>query len=103
MSKTTSRTRLGGLREHAAHLLVVVNGELSEAGRAVLEPVVDEILVRENRGFDIWGHKDALDHLGSRLDDFDELILTNDTWFGPIRPYGPVFERMGQPAVTSGA
>jgi rhamnosyltransferase len=85
---------LGGLREHAAHILVVVNGALTDAGRTTLEPLADEILVRENRGFDIWGHKHALDHLGSRIDEFDELILTNDTWFGPIRPYGPVFARM---------
>ena len=85
---------LAGLREHAAHVLVVVNGELTDSGRARLQPVADEILVRENRGFDIWGHKDALDHLGARIDEFDELILTNDTWFGPVRPYGPVLERM---------
>ncbi len=30
-----------------------------------LEPVSDEILVRENVGFDIWAHKDALDHVGA--------------------------------------
>ena len=30
---------LAGLREHAAHILVVVNGALTEAGRAKLEPV----------------------------------------------------------------
>ncbi len=85
---------LGGLREHAAHIMVVVNGALTDAGRATLEPLADEILVRENRGFDIWGHKHALDHLGPRIEEFDELILTNDTWFGPVRPYGPVFTRM---------
>lgn len=85
---------LGGLREQATHVLVVVNGALTDAGRATLEPLADEILVRENRGFDIWGHKHALDHLGPRIDEFDELILTNDTWFGPVRPYGPVFTRM---------
>lgn len=86
---------LAGLRPHSAHLLVVVNGVLSDDGRARLEPVADEILVRENRGFDIWGHKDALDHLAGRIDEYDELILTNDTWFGPVRPYAPVFDRMG--------
>lgn len=85
---------LAGLRESAAHILVVVNGHLTDDGRARLEPVADEILVRDNRGFDIWGHKHALDHLGDRVGEFDELILTNDTWFGPVRPYGPVFARM---------
>jgi len=85
---------LAGMRDHAAHILVVVNGALSADGRAALEPVSDEILVRENVGFDIWAHKNALDHLGERLSDFDEVVLTNDTWFGPVRPYGGVLARM---------
>ncbi|WP_424023909.1 rhamnan synthesis F family protein, partial [Microbacterium sp.] len=90
---------LAGLRDHAARVLVVVNGSLSDEGRAKLEPVSDEILVRENVGFDIWAHKDALDHVGAGIAEFDEVLLTNDTWFGPVRPYGPVFERMGEQAV----
>ncbi|WP_185842927.1 rhamnan synthesis F family protein [Microbacterium kyungheense] len=90
---------LAGLREHAARVLVVVNGKLTDQGRAALEPVSDEILVRENEGFDIWAHKAALDHVGAGLAEFDEVLLTNDTWFGPVRPYGPVFERMGERAV----
>ena len=90
---------LAGLREHAARVLVVVNGKLTDAGRSRLEPVADEILVRENKGFDIWAHKHALDHVGAGLAEFDEVVLTNDTWFGPVRPYGPVFERMGERAV----
>jgi rhamnosyltransferase len=83
------------MRGDAAHILAVVNGALTEEGRARLEAVTDEILVRPNEGFDIWGHKAGLDHLGERLADFDEVVLTNDTWFGPVRPYGAVFERMG--------
>jgi rhamnosyltransferase len=85
---------LAGLREHSVRVLVVVNGSLSEAGRAMLEPLADEILVRKNVGFDIWAHKDALDHIGASIADFDEVVLTNDTWFGPIQPFGPVLARM---------
>ena len=85
---------LAGLRSDAEHILVVVNGALTEAGRERLEAVSDDILVRPNEGFDIWGHKAGLEHLGERLAEFDEIVLTNDTWFGPVRPYGPVFERM---------
>ncbi len=85
---------LEGMRADAAHILVVVNGELSEEGRAKLEPVADEILVRANDGFDIRAHKEALDHLGEGVADYDEIVFTNDTWFGPVRPYGPVLDRM---------
>jgi rhamnosyltransferase len=89
---------LAGMRQDAAHILVVVNGSLSDAGRAKLEPVSDEILVRPNIGYDIWAHKEALDHLGDRIAEYDEVVLTNDTWFGPVRPYRPVFERMASRA-----
>ncbi|WP_431795786.1 rhamnan synthesis F family protein [Microbacterium enclense] len=85
---------LAGLREHAARILVVVNGKLTPEGRARLEPVSDEVLVRDNVGFDIWAHKEALEHVGAGLSEFDEVVLTNDTWFGPVRPFGAVFERM---------
>ncbi|MDR7185312.1 rhamnosyltransferase [Microbacterium trichothecenolyticum] len=90
---------LQGLRSESSRILVVVNGALSEEGRAKLEPVADEILVRANTGFDIGAHKHALAHLGRSIDEFDEVVLTNDTWFGPIAPWQPVLERMGARAV----
>jgi len=88
------RYALAGMRDDAAHILAVVNGSLDDAGRALLETVADDILVRPNDGYDIWAHKDALAHVGDRIAEFDEVLLTNDTWFGPVRPYAPVFERM---------
>lgn len=86
---------LAGLREHCDHILAVVNGSLSEEARPRLAEVADDILVRDNRGYDIWAHKEGMDHIGD-LSEFDEVVLANDTWFGPIRPYGPVFDRMSQ-------
>ncbi|WP_270409602.1 rhamnan synthesis F family protein [Microbacterium maritypicum] len=82
------------MRDDADHILAVVNGALSGEGRERLEAVTDDILVRPNEGFDIWGHKAGIDHLGDQIGDYDELVLTNDTWFGPVRPYAPVFDRM---------
>lgn len=90
---------LRGLREHVSHILVVVNGDLTAEGRRALETCSDEILVRENRGFDIWGYKDGLDSVGDSISAYDEVILANDTWYGPIRPFGPVFERLDRQAL----
>ena len=87
--------KLERLRPFTEHLFVVVNGTLSATGRAKLEPVADTILVRDNVGFDVWGYKTALEAFGDeRLAEFDELILMNYTWFGPVNPFEPVFERM---------
>lgn len=90
---------LNALRPHVDRILVVINGQLSAQGRAALEPVADDILERENRGFDIWGYKAGLDFVGEQIDDFHEVILANDTWYGPIKPFGAVFDRMDRQAL----
>ncbi|MFG6402038.1 rhamnan synthesis F family protein [Microbacterium sp. P04] len=82
------------MREHCDQILVMVNGLLGPAGRERLEPVSDHIIVRENRGYDIWAYKEGLDFMAERMPEFEEVLLVNDTWFGPIRPFAPVFERM---------
>jgi lipopolysaccharide biosynthesis protein len=87
--------KLAALREHADFIFVVVNGALTDEGRARLEPVADVVWERENVGFDVWGYKSALAHYGAEnLAQFDEIILMNYTWFGPVRPFGPLFDRM---------
>ncbi|MFD1715588.1 rhamnan synthesis F family protein [Amnibacterium flavum] len=85
---------LDALRAHSAHLLVVVNGTVEEAGHRVLMAHSDTVLVRENQGFDIWAEKHAIDHLGDAIAEYDEVVLTNDTWYGPVREFAPVFEKM---------
>lgn len=89
---------LRGLREHCAHIIAVVNGSITDEARTRLAAVSDDILVRSNRGYDIWAHKEGMERVGD-LSRFDEVVLANDTWFGPVRPYGPVFERMDATAV----
>lgn len=82
------------MRAFCDEIVVVSNGPLTAQGRARLETVGDLVLERPNEGYDIWGYKHGLDAVGERVASFDELLLVNDTWFGPIRPFGPIFERM---------
>lgn len=92
--------KLERLRPFCEHLFVVVNGQLTDEGRDRLAPVVDTVWLRENTGFDVWGYKEALAEFGEdRLADYDELILMNYTWFGPVNPFEPIFERMDAAAV----
>jgi lipopolysaccharide biosynthesis protein len=87
--------KLERLRPFAAHLFIVVNGDLTTEGRARLEGIADTVWQRENTGFDVWGYKSALAEFGEeRLAEYDELILMNYTWFGPVNPFEPVFARM---------
>jgi lipopolysaccharide biosynthesis protein len=87
--------KLRELRPYADHIFVVVNGRLVPDAAAELQIVADTVWERENVGYDVWGYKSALAEFGSdRLAEYDELILMNYTWFGPVRPFAPVFERM---------
>ena len=87
--------KLRRLREVADHIVVVSNGPLSEQGHAALDGLADDIFERENSGYDVGGYQAVLDHFGDeRLAEYDELILMNYTWFGPIGSFDPVIARM---------
>ena len=87
--------KLERLRPFAAEIVVVVNGDLTDESRARLEAVADDVWQRENEGFDVGGYQAVLERFGeARLAEFDELVLMNYTWFGPVRSFAPVFERM---------
>lgn len=82
------------LREHVEHIVVISNGPLTEDGRAALEQVADDVWERENVGFDVWGYKESLERFGfDRLAEYDEMILLNYTFFGPIFPFSEMFEK----------
>ena len=85
---------LASLRPHADHILVVSNSLISDADRVRLEASCDEVLERPNEGLDVGAYRAGLEHLGwDRLADFDELILTNHTYYAPVRPWEEVLTR----------
>ena len=87
--------KLEHLRPFAETIVVMSNGPLTDEGRATLESVADHVWTRENIGFDVWGYKEALARFGDeQLAEYDELILMNYTWYGPVRPFEPVFDQM---------
>jgi rhamnosyltransferase len=82
------------LREHVEHIVVISNGPVSPAGRAELERVADDVWERDNLGFDVWGYKEGLERFGfERLQQYDEVILLNYTFFGPVYPFSEMFEK----------
>ena len=85
---------LSSLRPHADHVLLVSNSPIGDADRARLETCCDEILQRPNEGLDVGAYRAGLEHLGwERLADFDELILTNHTYYAPLHPWEEVLTR----------
>lgn len=84
---------LRSLRPFVSRLLLVSNGGLEAGARERLDGTVDEILIRDNVGFDVAGYRAGLEVLGwNALGDYDELILLNNTFFAPLNPWRPAFE-----------
>lgn len=88
---------LNKIKPFVKEIIIVVNGKLNISGRKKLEQITSQnnIIVRENKGFDIWGYKTGMDSYGwDRLSNFDEIILMNDTVFGPVDSFDEMFEVM---------
>lgn len=89
--------QLKALRENISFLHCVINGYLSVEGRKKLEIIADDVYVRENKGNDIGAYKAAIQHIGwDRLSNFDELVLMNNTCFGPVYPFKEAFDWAAQ-------
>lgn len=89
---------LNELKTCADYLVVVCNESEIVRGKEILEKYANAIFFRENKGFDAGGFKDALcKYLGwEKVLAFDELVLANDSFFGPFRPMVEIFEEMSR-------
>lgn len=86
---------LRDLKKNVQKLLVVVNGDLTQEGREKFDTVADDILVRENTGFDVWAYKTGIEHIGwENLSQYDELVMLNFTNYGPVYPLCEMFDSM---------
>lgn len=83
------------LRRIAFDLIFVANGKIIEQERLRIEKIVNVIFSRVNTGFDAGAYKYVLDRIGENyVRNYDELILCNDTFYGPFIPFEIIFERM---------
>lgn len=89
---------LSAVSPHLAHLVIVCNGKLTDAGRQKLLPFTTDIFVRSNEGYDAGAVKEVLDHLygWDEVLKYDELLIANDTFYGPLFPLSPCFEEMSK-------
>lgn len=85
---------LDDLRKNVTEICTVCNGEIPEKSMEILGRYGD-VFVRENKGFDVWAYKEAMARYGwDRLQEFDEVILLNNTIMGPVYPFRETFEKM---------
>lgn len=84
------------LKKNVSHLVVVCNGEMQPDSLSRLEKSADEVFVRENKGYDAGALKVAFENLigWNNVLEYDEVVMLNDTCYGPIYPLKEIFEEM---------
>jgi lipopolysaccharide biosynthesis protein len=78
------------LRELGFQICFVSNSEISAASETSLKKICGRVIVRENRGLDFAMWKQAL--ADADLSQLDELLLTNSSIVGPLRPLAPFWQ-----------
>ena len=83
------------LRKHVDYIVGVVSGTLTPESRDELSTLTDEFFVRENKGLLAGSWLDGIAHIGwDTLDRYDELLMLNDSFFGPFYDLSDMFSAM---------
>ncbi len=84
------------LRTISERIICVINGEVQAQCQDRLISECDDVIIRENIGFDAGAYKQILlDYLkNEELLQYDELVFCNDTFFGPFVPFKYIFKEM---------
>lgn len=93
---------LSALRLAGFEILFVTNSpQLDKAALTRLLPVCAAVICRKNRGYDFGAYKDGLSLLGD-LGQFNEVVLANDSVYGPFHDLSSVLERFDESAQVWG-
>ncbi len=78
-----------------SRMIFVVNGSIDKPSIARLKAMGCEVLLRPNEGFDVAAYKHGLEHVGyDKVATYDEVILFNHTFYGPIFPFSEMYQEM---------
>ena len=87
---------LRSIKRLSDRVIAVINGCLTREGKSKLETIVSDIYIRENKGFDFGAYKEVISKYLNlhEVFDYQELLLCNDTCFGPLIPFEEIFSKM---------
>ncbi len=87
---------LRDLLSNIQELHIVANGYLREESRDKFLGLTPYVYERPNTGFDAAAWREVMvEHCGfEHLREFDEVIILNDSFFGPLYPFREIFAEM---------
>ncbi len=89
-------TFLNGLHQCCENVCVVINGTVGGETVEKLKETADYVLQRENKGFDSWAYRHAIEYYGyeTLANQYDEIVLCNYTCYGPLYSFKNMFSEM---------
>lgn len=92
---------LRALRGIAARIVLVHPGPLAAGARARVDGLVDRVIESEGEEFTSTSYALAVDEVRRLHAGVSEIVLTGDSWFGPVADLAPVVQRMAGTDVDS--
>ncbi|MBB6252250.1 rhamnan synthesis F family protein [Nitrospirillum iridis] len=85
---------LRSLREVAERILFVSDGALMDGQADRLGGLAELVHAGRHGAYDFGSWKLALEALGADIALYDEIIIANDSCYGGVFPFAPVFDKM---------
>lgn len=85
---------LGKLKRVCRRIIFVTTSVLDEVVKTRLKTCCDSIITRKNQGYDFMSWRVGLD--SESLEGYDEILLCNDSVYGPLFPLEEVFSSMSE-------
>ncbi len=89
------REYLNALRRVSSIIIFVSTSPVSDADMSALERLNIQVITRRNEGHDFMSWKVGLNAVED-LDTYNEILICNDSVYGPIVPLEPVFRQMNR-------
>jgi len=84
-----------GFKENGRTVVFISNaGKLRPSAMTALQELCAVVIVRRNIGYDFGAWRDAIDFLELPRAGTEEIILANDSVFGPLVPLGDTLRRL---------
>lgn len=88
---------LKSLQSISSSVVTISNSRLDASSADLLRQYSDRLIERANAGYDFSAWKQGIEEIGwATLTDFDEVVLVNNSCWGPIYPFTSVFETMAE-------
>ena len=83
---------LEALKQHSTHLVFITTSTLSKEDHEKISHLSSCVIERKNIGYDFMSYKIGLESFD--YTQYDELLICNDSVYGPFYPLPLLFERM---------